>query len=67
MLPAYDIFRLEKDGSVTWQDAKTTLEKAKALIEVLAMSAPAQYIIVNYETGRRIVITPGTKPTNRAA
>jgi hypothetical protein len=65
MLPPYDIFRLEKDGSVTWQDAKATLEKAKAQVEVLAASTPAQYIIESHVTGRRIIITPGATHNER--
>jgi hypothetical protein len=67
MTPPYDIFRIETDGSVSWQDAMTTLEKAKARIEVLAVSTPAQYLIQSNVTGRRIVITQGASTTKSSA
>jgi hypothetical protein len=64
MVAPYDIFRIEENGSVTWQEAATTLEEAKARIEVLAVAAPAKYVIQSEVTGRRTVITPGGQRIN---
>ena len=65
MVAPYDIFRMESDGSVTWQEATTTLENAKARIDVLAVSAPARYIIESRLTGLRTVIKPGATRNDR--
>ena len=58
MLVPFDIFKVEKDGSLRWCEAAETFEAARARIELLhaSLAAAAQYVILNQETGQRTVV-----------
>jgi hypothetical protein len=58
MLETFDIFRIENDDPL-WLGAASTLEKAVARAESLAVSAPGEYLILNQRTGRRISLKLG--------
>ena len=56
MVPPFDIFKLQKDGSLRWCETADTVEAAKARVTALAETSPARYIIFDQQTGDRIVI-----------
>jgi hypothetical protein len=56
MVLPFDIFKLQKDGSVRWCEAVDTFEAAEARVAALARSAPAQYIIFHQQTGQKVII-----------
>jgi hypothetical protein len=57
MLDPFDIFKVERNGSVRWVRAIPDLERAKSyVLKVLAMASSADYIILNQRTGERTVI-----------
>ena len=61
MVPPFDIFRVEKDGSLIWCEAAATLELAKARVEAMAASKAAQYVIYSQKTGHRVIIKPNAE------
>jgi hypothetical protein len=63
MIPYLDIFRIES-GGVLWCGAVTTVETAQERIQKLAYSSPGSYLILNYATGQRTVVTPGSAAQN---
>jgi hypothetical protein len=50
MVPPYEIFRREKDDSLTACELASTFDIAKARINVLATKIPAQYVIFDRRT-----------------
>jgi len=63
MLEPFDIFKMEQNGSVRWVRAITDLERAKLCVQkVLAVTAPADYLILNQRSGERIIIKAVTQP-----
>jgi len=57
MLDPFDIFKLERNGSVRWLRALPDLERAKSyVVKILVIAAPADYLILNQRTGERIII-----------
>ena len=56
MIPPFDIFRTEADGSVLWQEAATTLEEAKARAQQLAKNLPGEYLILSHPTGNKLIV-----------
>ena len=60
MLPPFDIFKVEGSG-LRWMEAAADLECAKARVKVLAASSPCEYIILNQNTGEKILIKSETK------
>ena len=57
MVPPFDIFRLDKDGSLQWLQTADSLQAAQLRIEVLGLSAPGQYVIFSQQTGHKAVVT----------
>jgi hypothetical protein len=60
MVPPFDIFKVDT-GSMRWLEAAEDLERAKARVQVLAASAPGEYLIFNHQTGKRVSIKPVAK------
>jgi hypothetical protein len=60
MFPSFHIFKVQSDGSLRWVEAAADVERAKARAEVLAASAPAEYVISNL-TGEKISIKSAPK------
>lgn len=59
MVPPFDIFRQEADGSLRWLQTSDSLQAAKLRIEVLALTAPGEYVIFSQKTGNKTVIIAG--------
>jgi hypothetical protein len=53
----FDIFRSESDGNILWRGATTTLDEAKKRVQEFAKSSPAEYIIINLQTGLKVTIS----------
>lgn len=56
MIPPYDIFRTEPNGSSRWVEAASTLDEAKARIQAMAAISPGEYLIVSQRTGNKLVM-----------
>jgi hypothetical protein len=52
----FDIFQLEAGGRVLWLEAAANLELAHLRVRELAESRPAEFIIVNLETGDKLIM-----------
>jgi hypothetical protein len=58
MIPLYDIFRIETDGSLTWCEAAVSFESAEHRIKVLADSALSEYVVLSQKTGATMIVKP---------
>lgn len=74
MTPPIDIFRLESSDSILWLASAATLDDAKAIIQKISAQPSAQYIVLNQNTGNKLVITRhqledanGTPPDRKSA
>jgi|HubBroStandDraft_6_1064221.scaffolds.fasta_scaffold7613221_1 hypothetical protein len=56
MIYPFDIFQTETGGSVSWLEAAKTLEGAKARIQELALLSPGEYVVLNQNTGTKLVV-----------
>ena len=56
MAPSLDIFRIDPGGRVLWCGAVKSFVAAKARIQMLAVSSPGEYLIVDEESGNRILV-----------
>jgi hypothetical protein len=52
----FDIFRTETNGGVLWIESAATLESAKARVQELGKRSPGEYLLLNQETGNKLVI-----------
>jgi hypothetical protein len=67
MVPPFDIFRHEENGSVLWIATSGTLDEAKQIVVKAMLSHPAPYAIVSLRTGRQRIIGPdGEQSANEA-
>src|SRR5215469_1299100 len=55
MLPPFNIFKVQSDGSLRRTESATDLEHAKALVKGLAAFSPGEYVITNLN-GEKISI-----------
>jgi hypothetical protein len=56
MIPPFDIFKKEKDGSLIWKGTAETLEVARLSVKVLVASSPGNYIIHSQQTGHKMIV-----------
>jgi hypothetical protein len=56
MMPQFDVFQTETDGSLLWLATAATLDDAKARVHKAAASSPGEYVILNLQTGLRLTI-----------
>ena len=56
MTPSLDIFRIDPGGRVLWCGAVKGFVAAKARIQMLAVSSPGEYLILDEDTGNRILV-----------
>jgi hypothetical protein len=56
MTPSLDIFRIDPGGRVLWCGAVKSFVAAKARIQMLAVSSPGEYLILDEDTGNRILV-----------
>jgi hypothetical protein len=53
---SFDIFQLQAGGRVLWLEAAANLEHAHSRVRELAKSQPTEFIIVNLETGDKLIM-----------
>jgi hypothetical protein len=58
MLPPFDLFREEPDGSVLWIGIASSLEEAQKKIAGDSHPSPCEYLIVSLKTGKRQTVRP---------
>jgi hypothetical protein len=56
MLPAFDIFRVESDGQLLWQDTAETLALARLRVKLLSVTKRADYVIYSQQTGHKSIV-----------
>jgi hypothetical protein len=62
MVPQFDIFRLEGDGSLHWYQAACSSDEAEAKVRALMQSVAASYVVFDHRTGHRVRFDPAGKP-----
>jgi hypothetical protein len=66
MLNPFDILKIEDNRRVTWIRAISDFKRAKSyILKVLAIAAPADYLILNQRTGARTVIRAAAETRKR--
>ena len=56
MASSLDIFRIDPGGRVLWCGAVKSFVAANARIQMLAVSSPGEYLILDEDTGNRILV-----------
>ena len=56
MVPSFDIFKIDPRGRVLWRGAVQSFVAAKARIQKLAMASPGEYLILDQNTGHRVLL-----------
>ena len=56
MTTPFDIFENEKSGAVIWLGSAATIEEAKARIRELGVRSHTEYLVLNQQTGNKMVI-----------
>ena len=64
MLPLFDIFRVDADGTNCCACVKT-LDGAKVRVQEFMETWPAEYLVFNRVTGRKISIERDTPPKSK--
>ena len=55
----FDIFRVDRNGSLVWYAATYSLDKARATIEQFSkIERGVEFVILNRETKEQITVTP---------
>ena len=67
MIPPFDLFRIEADGSVKWLGSCADVDAAIVLVRDMAKKVPAEYFIYSQTTERRLFITPDGHVSERAS
>jgi hypothetical protein len=55
LLPPYNIFKVQNDGSHRWMESAADMERAKVLVKGLAAFSPGEYVITNLK-GEKVSI-----------
>src|SRR4030088_2008723 len=53
----FDIFQIESGGSMRWLETLEDMDDAKARIQDLGLLSPGEYIILDQQTGNKLVVT----------
>jgi hypothetical protein len=53
----FDIFQIDRAG-VRWVESAESLNRAKTRIHELALSSPGEYLLLDQNTGTKVVIKP---------
>jgi hypothetical protein len=59
MIPEYDIFRVDTDGTPVWLGPADTFADAQAQIQQLGATQPGDYFIFNQTTAEVVVLKAG--------
>ena len=57
----FDMYRVDFDGSVEWLGSVRDYSVALLEVELTAVEAPGDYVIVNRQTGDRMVLNFGMR------
>ncbi len=52
----FDIFQTEPGGQVLWRGTAATLAEARARTQELSVSSPGDYLVLNPNTGDKIIL-----------
>jgi hypothetical protein len=52
----FDIFRVEDGGSLLWKGSAASMDEAKARVREFAQSWPAEYLVINLQSGLKLSI-----------
>ena len=66
MIETFDIFRIESK-SVRWLETAGTLDEAKKRVQEFAARVPAEYLVLDQQTGTKLLIKPGSSPADAAS
>jgi plasmid stability protein len=58
MLAKFDIFRMEQDGGVLWQQSAVSFDEAQSMAQQLASQSSESYFIFDHQTRNRTVVAP---------
>jgi hypothetical protein len=58
LVPAFDIFKTDKDGHLVWCATAVTLEDAQVRARALAQANQCAYLIFNQKTGKQFTVRP---------
>jgi hypothetical protein len=56
MLPPFDVFRLDADGSVLWRTVAADLDAAKQFVRDLHAPESQKFLIVSLKTGKELIV-----------
>ena len=56
MTAPFDVFQAESNGSFRWIGSAETLADAKARIQEHSMGSPSEYLLLNQQTGSKLVL-----------
>jgi hypothetical protein len=62
----FDIFQLEAGGRLLWLEAAANLENARLRVRELAKSEPTEFVIVNLETGDKLIMNRNVRNRSRS-
>ena len=54
MIPPFDLFRLDDDGSVHWIGVYANVDEAKARVVELRAALPIDFVIYSQKSGERL-------------
>jgi VanZ family protein len=54
----FDIFQIDATGDVRWHDSAPSFEDARARVKELAAQFLSKYLVLNQETGSKVVLNP---------
>jgi hypothetical protein len=66
MIPPFDLFRAEADGSVKWLGSCANLDAAKARVMKLSATLPAEYFVFSQTTAKKLFIKSDGQVSERA-
>jgi hypothetical protein len=66
MIPPFDLFRTETDGSVKWLGVCVDLDAAKSRVRDLSATIPTEYFIFSQTTERKLFIRPDGQVSEQA-
>jgi len=58
VIPAFDIFKTDKDGHLLWCAAAMTIDDANAKAAALARGDRCAYVVFNQKTGKHSTVGP---------
>jgi len=66
MIPPFDIFRIDREGQLLWQETAETLSQARLRVKMLRLRQKSDYVIYSQKSGHKSIIrqddTVGEQP-----